>query len=97
MNHVLFSNPDIAVDEAATKAGLDRAEFSSCTQSDSAAAAVLSDMAEARQNGVEGTPTLFLNGDLLENISAPEVLLRALTMRETGLATKASSAGARGE
>jgi protein-disulfide isomerase/uncharacterized membrane protein len=48
--------------EYAAKAGLDLAKFKECLASDRPRKAVEADMAEARELGIQSTPTLFLNG-----------------------------------
>ena len=44
---------------------LDTAAFNQCLDSDATRSAVQADTAEARRMGVQGTPTLFVNGRLL--------------------------------
>jgi protein-disulfide isomerase len=52
----------------------DSARFASCVAGQKAAARVDLDVAFGTQNGVTGTPTLFLNGERIATVAAPEQL-----------------------
>jgi predicted DsbA family dithiol-disulfide isomerase len=61
----LFSQSDHSpsgISEIAQSAGLNLSEFQTCFDAEAAKRRVLSDMREARVNGIQGTPALFLNG-----------------------------------
>jgi protein-disulfide isomerase len=51
-----------AIDEAAEAAGLDKAALEACLESSRPTQQVQADMLKARELGVEGTPTFFVNG-----------------------------------
>lgn len=53
---------DAAIDQAATTSGIDLARFHKDLVSDAAQAAIQADMTLAQRVGVEGTPTMYLNG-----------------------------------
>jgi predicted DsbA family dithiol-disulfide isomerase len=54
------------LDAVAEKTGLDLPAFRACLAGEDAQIDVLLDMEEARRAGVQGTPSLFLNGELIE-------------------------------
>ncbi len=49
----------------AGKVGLDTNQFSSCLNADKYAKRVADDMAEGQKDGVTGTPTVFINGQMI--------------------------------
>ena len=53
---------DEALRAAASKAGLDQGKLDACLASPRADEAIADDMAKAREIGVEGTPTFYING-----------------------------------
>jgi protein-disulfide isomerase len=55
--------------------GFDGAKFQACVVGKRAAARVDQDMAFAKQNGIEATPTLFVNGQRLESVASAEQVL----------------------
>ena len=62
--------------EQAAALGLDLARFASCRDSPEAAAAVREDAAAGHRYGVQGTPTLFVNGRRVEgSLSADRLAL----------------------
>jgi protein-disulfide isomerase len=64
----------------AQQAGLDEGTFDTCLQSGAKAAEVQSDLDEGQSQGVEGTPTWFLNGQVTSG-ELPESELRELLER----------------
>ena len=69
MHELLIANQDHSSEgllATAKQAGLDPIKFDGCMAAGDAKARVVNDMDEARKNGVEGTPTLFLDGGALE-------------------------------
>jgi len=52
----------------------DSARFTSCVTDKKTAAKVDLDVAFGTQNGVSGTPTLFINGQRVASVTAPEQL-----------------------
>jgi protein-disulfide isomerase len=71
---VLFKNQsalDVAsLKKYATDLGLDRARFDAALDSGQYAAEVSSDVADGEAYGVDGTPTIFINGVRLRNLTA---------------------------
>jgi protein-disulfide isomerase len=71
---VLFKNQsalDVAsLKKYATDLGLDRARFDTALDSGQYAAEVSSDVADGEAYGVDGTPTIFINGVRLRNLTA---------------------------
>src|SRR5215831_19096694 len=69
----LFASADLSVDalhRIGGEVGLKQKQFSQCMESDRSRAAVEKDMHEARQLGVRGTPTFFVNGRALRGASS---------------------------
>jgi protein-disulfide isomerase len=65
MHSLLVANQDHSIAgmiKTATQAGLDLSRFTMCVASESAKAEVLRDMDEARLNGIEATPTIYVDG-----------------------------------
>jgi protein-disulfide isomerase len=77
----LFASNDLA-DEAlkryASDLGLQSEKFNDCLTADTSAAVVRKDMAEARQAGVRGTPTLFVNGRIVSGSKGLTEVRRAI-------------------
>jgi protein-disulfide isomerase len=79
----LFGADNLSAELLATLArgnGLNLTEFQKCMSSPVSRAAVLEDMAEARRLGINGTPTLLLNGKILRgavNIQELKMLIEA--------------------
>ena len=71
MHEVLFANQRTLspeqINQYAKQIGLDMARFEADVKSDEVKAAVQDDMKLAQQVGVRGTPTIFVNGKLLQN------------------------------
>src|SRR5262249_35418339 len=67
-----------ALHRIAGEVGLKQKQFSQCMASDSSRAAVEKDMHEAKQLGVRGTPTFFVNGRALRGASSFAVLKQAI-------------------
>ncbi|HEV2690549.1 MAG TPA: DsbA family protein [Bryobacteraceae bacterium] len=61
-----------AAEEAKRFRGFDSARFAGCVASKKSAAKVDLDVALGTQNGVTGTPTLFINGERIATVAAPE-------------------------
>jgi len=81
MHDLLIANQDHSSDgltKTATQAGLDLAKFHGCMSGDAARVQVRLDMDEARKNGVEGTPTLFLEGQAIDLPNDPKDLFKVL-------------------
>jgi protein-disulfide isomerase len=91
LHDFLFENqkeftPDNVVsrltEEAKRFRRFDSARFTSCVTGKKTAAKIDLDIAFGTQNGVSGTPTLFINGQRVASVTAPEQL-RTL-IRENG-------------
>jgi predicted DsbA family dithiol-disulfide isomerase len=81
MHDLLITNQDHTADglaRTASQAGLDVTKFRQCMGSDDVRVQVRLDVEEARKNGVEGTPTLFLDGQFIDLPNSPEDLTKAL-------------------
>src|SRR5215470_1370371 len=84
----LFASADLSVDalhRIAEEAGLTQKQFDQCMESDSSRAAVEKDMQEARQLGVRGTPTFFVNGRALRGASSFAALKQEIDGAMLGL------------
>lgn len=84
MHELLVANQDHSsdgLDKTASQAGLNLTKFHECTTGDAARAQIRLDMEEARKNGVEGTPTLFLEGQQIDLPNNPQELSRVLGAR----------------
>jgi protein-disulfide isomerase len=77
--------------EMADELGLDRGQFDSCLRSDRYAEEVTRNLRLGESLGVNGTPTLFVNGRRLPNIPAFSDLER-MVMEEAGQAPAAAPA-----
>jgi protein-disulfide isomerase len=73
----LTAYSDTRLKAYAQELGLDAAAFDKCLSSDAKAAAVQADLDEGRTQGVEGTPTWFLNGTKVPG-ALPELELRKM-------------------
>jgi protein-disulfide isomerase len=75
MNSQLFKNynqlSDEKIDEIAQSLGLDMAQFKQDMGNPALAAQVQRDLQDGVQAGVRGTPTIFINGRLLQQRSLP--------------------------
>jgi protein-disulfide isomerase len=81
MHDLLVTNQDHSTEglaTTATQAGLDVARFRSCMATGDAKAQVLLDMDEARKNGIDGTPSLFLDGQAIDLPNSPDDLRKVL-------------------
>ena len=81
MHDLLITNQDHSKEglaASASHAGLDAAKFRSCLAAGDAKTQVLLDMDEGRKNGVEGTPTLFLDGQAIDPPNGLEDLRKIL-------------------
>lgn len=58
--------------------GLETGAFNDCLDSDRYLEVVKQEFEEGRARGVRGTPTLFVNGELIENGGLYEVLQAAV-------------------
>jgi protein-disulfide isomerase len=82
----LTLNPE-ALDWAARETGLDAAPFRQCLQDQTHADRVALQKREAQQLGVRGTPTLFLNGQVLPWQTQQELMARleqAIVLHQRG-------------
>lgn len=66
------------VQETALKSGATADELAACVADYSTQQALLEDIEEGSANGVEGTPTLFLNNKIFEAASVPKIFSRVL-------------------
>ena len=75
MNSQLFNNynqlSDEKIDEIAQSLGLDMTQFKKDIENPALAAQVQRDLQDGVQAGVRGTPTIFINGRLLQQRSLP--------------------------
>jgi len=75
MNSQLFKNynqlSDEKIDEIAQSLGLDMTQFKKDIENPDLAAQVQRDLQDGVQAGVRGTPTIFINGRLLQQRSLP--------------------------
>lgn len=73
MHDALFANShqlsEAKIDELAKQIGLDVTKFKQDMNDPQSVQLIQRDMQEAQQNGVRGTPTIFINGRLLRNRS----------------------------
>ena len=60
--------------------GLNTAQFNPCLDSGKYTAKVQQELAQGRQEGVRGTPTVFVNGKLIEGGADYQVLRRAIEL-----------------
>lgn len=74
--------PDLA--RRAQRAGLNEDRFTHCLDKGEATAAVRADLEQAREAGVRGTPTFFVNGRRLEGFQTLEALAAAVTQALQG-------------
>ena len=84
-------NPTGMFVDYATQLGLDAKAFEACLRSDRFADEVTQNMALAESLGVQGTPTLFVNGKRLPSVPSPSELERIIS-EETGGAPEAAPA-----
>ena len=79
---VFFANPKKLADEDFTayaeQAGADAAAFSQCVEEGRLDADVERDIAAARQAGVTGTPTFFINGRVLGGAQPLDEFVRVI-------------------
>jgi protein-disulfide isomerase len=73
----LTAYSDTRLKEYAQELGLDETAFNQCLSSDAKAAAVQIDLDDGRKQGVQGTPTWFLNGQMVPG-ALPEGELRKM-------------------
>jgi formate-nitrite transporter family protein len=85
MHDLLFENQNALTDddlaEYATELGLDAKRLVAEVQRGAHAARIQSDLRSGEKNGVNGTPTFFVNGKLFDGEPTPEELLAALAER----------------
>ncbi len=81
--------------DIAAELGLDRGQFDSCLRSDRYAEEVTRNLRLGESLGVQGTPTLFVNGRRLAHIPAYSDL-EAMVMQEAGQADAGAGAPAQG-
>jgi formate-nitrite transporter family protein len=85
MHDTLFENQNALTDEDlaeyATELGLDARRLIADVRKGAHAAHIKKDLASGEQNGVNGTPTFFVNGQLFAGEPNPEELIAALTER----------------
>jgi protein-disulfide isomerase len=62
----------------AVDAGLDSAQFTRCLDSRAFAAIVEADVSQGRALGVRGTPTFFVNGEMIVGAQSVETFRRAI-------------------
>lgn len=78
MHDAMFANQDAlqvpALKKTARSLGLDGASFDVCLDSDRFAEAALEDLDAGRRAGVTGTPTLFINGRMLDGLQSFEAV-----------------------
>ncbi|MFL6600747.1 MAG: DsbA family protein [Steroidobacteraceae bacterium] len=96
-HRALFERSSISLEELrplAEQVGLDRAAFSSCLDSDRFRARVEQDLGEGTRLVINGTPTVFLNGERLEgnqSLEALSVRIEALHPAHSSLAPSEST------
>ena len=64
--------------------GLDEVAFAECLASEEAETEVRHDLADGQSYGVNGTPTLFINGRRVEGVPPLEILLRLINEELAG-------------
>jgi predicted DsbA family dithiol-disulfide isomerase len=62
----------------ASDLGLDRTQFDQCLDTGKYTEKVQQETAQGKEEGVRGTPTLFVNGQLIENGAEYEILKAAI-------------------
>lgn len=75
---------------ARTLKGLDAGRFDRCLSEEMSLGRVYQDEDLGHRNGVEATPTLFINGERMNGIAGPAQLIGAIT---TALESATSHAG----
>jgi protein-disulfide isomerase len=82
MHDLIFSHPDRLSDadleQYAEQLGLNKDRFRSAVQSNSARAALENDIAEGQKLGINGTPTLIVNGHRIEGLQNYDHLKRVV-------------------
>jgi len=63
---------EVALKAFAAELDLDEAEFESCLDSERYDSIVQADLQEARERGVGSTPTVFINGQIVEGLATFE-------------------------
>jgi protein-disulfide isomerase len=89
----LFTADDLSVqslNRLAVEQGLDSAKFKACLVSETAKAAIQQDLREAKQLGINGTPTFIVNGAVVRGAISFEEF-RAVIDRELKSAQKSST------
>jgi len=85
MHNLLYENQNALEDEDlgdyAMELGLDPQHLISEVRGATYAARIKQDLISGEKNGVNGTPTFFVNGQLFEGEPMPEELITALTTR----------------
>jgi len=92
----LMTNADQTLKAAATKAGADAAEVSTCAASPSAKAAVDASVKLGQEIGVDQTPLLFVNGRPVPVAGVPYATLKQIISyeaSESGATAEAATAG----
>ncbi|HSE96959.1 MAG TPA: thioredoxin domain-containing protein, partial [Blastocatellia bacterium] len=77
----LFNSADLAADtlrKHAGEIGLKAGEFNSCLESESSRAVVVKNLQQARQAGIQGTPTFIINGVVLRGARGLDDFKRAI-------------------
>jgi protein-disulfide isomerase len=87
-------NPSGMFVDYARQLGLDAGAFEGCLRSDRFAAEVTQSMALAESLGVQGTPTLFVNGKRLQDVPSASELDRIIREEMGGAGTAAPAAPA---
>lgn len=58
--------------------GLDMAHFDACIQTGETKPKIARDMEDGASNGVSGTPTIFVNGRMIDGVPEQDKLARAI-------------------
>ena len=85
-NQTKLTNPDLY--GYAAKLGLNAENFKACYKSRAKSATIRADMAEGDKRKVNSTPSVFLNGELLQNWGDLDVRLAAIFATDQSIGTK---------
>jgi len=90
MHDAMFSAPKLSresIDKSARDVGLDMEQFKKDMNSPQTKQKLAKDLADARQTGVSGTPTLFVNGRRVKD-RGPEAIQKMIGQEKARAASK---------
>lgn len=93
MHDAMFSTPKLSkesIDKSASDIGLNMEQFKKDMNSPQTKQKLARDLADARQTGVSGTPTLFVNGRRVKD-RGPEAIQKLIDQEKAKAAAKPAS------